>query len=223
MKYGNTKRYLPAILFIILVFMTAGSGAYAAQYEPDGDSSEGGIQRIDITVRCDWDDEGNRDGTRPEQVTVALYAGSRETGRMITLCEENGWRGCFENMDVYRDGERLSYSVIEERVEGYTGTIEGSDLSGFRIVNIHEPLPEGRSGSEEIIAKKTTSGEKGVIVETVVTTKVSKSVPARTSTSPKKTRSAKTADTSNPVLWEILLICSCAALRLCLRIEKSRE
>ena len=199
------------ILFFFFIFMTAGQNAYASS------------SRIDITVSCEWDDEEDRDGTRPDQVTVTLYANGSETGRAITLNQDNSWSGCFYGCDTYRYGQRLSYSIIEERVPGYTGTIEGSDLSGYKVINIHQPLPEGKGSLEEITPKVSVSGEKGVIVETVVTTKVSKSKPARTSTTTQKSRSAKTADMSKPVLWELLMLASCAALYIWMRFEQGRE
>ena len=224
----RTMSLLPALLFFFILFMTSGDGAYAACADHDNN-----ILRMDVTVSCGWDDEENRDGTRPDHVTVTLYANGRETGRAITLSEENGWSGSFIGMDTYRYGEKLSYSIIEERISGYTGTIEGSDRTGYRIVNIHEPLPIRKNGSDqngtgknssgEIVPDLKVSGGKGVIVETVVTTKVSRSVPARTSTSTKKTRSAKTADTAAPVLWELLMLVSCGMLYMWMRYEQNRE
>ena len=224
----RTMSLLPALLFFFILFMTSGDGAYAACADHDNN-----ILRMDVTVSCGWDDEENRDGTRPDHVTVTLYANGRETGRAITLSEENGWSGSFIGMDTYRYGEKLSYSIIEERISGYTGTIEGSDRTGYRIVNIHEPLPIRKNGSDQNGTEKNSSGEivpdlkvsggKGVIVETVVTTKVSRSVPARTSTSTKKTRSAKTADTEAPVLWELLMLVSCGMLYMWMRYEQNRE
>ena len=224
----RTMSLLPALLFFFILFMTSGDGAYAACADHDNN-----ILRMDVTVSCGWDDEENRDGTRPDHVTVTLYANGRETGRAITLSEENGWSGSFIGMDTDRYGEKLSYSIIEERISGYTGTIEGSDRTGYRIVNIHEPLPIRKNGSDQNGTEKNSSGEivpdlivsggKGVIVETVVTTKVSRSVPARTSTSTKKTRSAKTADTAAPVLWELLMLVSCGMLYMWMRYEQNRE
>ena len=224
----RTMSLLPALLFFFILFMTSGDGAYAACADHDNN-----ILRMDVTVSCGWDDEENRDGTRPDHVTVTLYANGRETGRAITLSEENGWSGSFIGMDTYRYGEKLSYSIIEERISGYTGTIEGSDRTGYRIVNIHEALPIRKNGSDQNGTEKNSSGEivpdlkvsggKGVIVETVVTTKVSRSVPARTSTSTKKTRSAKTADTAASVLWELLMLVSCGMLYMWMRYEQNRE
>jgi hypothetical protein len=71
-------------------------------------------------------------------------------------------------------------------------------------------------GSSEFYAK-------GKIVETVVTTKVSKSMPARTSTTIKKTMSAKTADTSSTVYWGGTLLGAITALFVWMNFEQKRK
>ena len=178
---------------------------------------------IDIDVTGLWEDDDDNDGTRPESVNVTLYANGKETGRTITLSEENDWSGTFEELAVYSDCVRQSYSVVEERLEGYTGLISGSDLDGYTITNSHEPLPEGRSGEEEISQRSRGTIEEGKIVATVLTTKVSRSMPARTSTTIKKTHSAKTADSSNTLLWGGMLLMSVIALFIWMRFEQSKE
>lgn len=178
---------------------------------------------IDIFVTGLWEDDDDNDGTRPESVNVTLYANGKETGRTITLSEENDWSGTFEELSVYSDCVRQSYSVVEERLEGYTGLISGSDLDGYTITNSHEPLPEGRSGEEEISLRSRGTIEEGKIVATVLTTKVSRSMPARTSTTIKKTHSAKTADSSNTLLWGGMLLMAVIALFIWMRIEQSKE
>ena len=178
---------------------------------------------INVDVTGLWEDGDDADGTRPESVNVTLYANGRETGRTITLSEENDWSGTFEELAVYSDCVRQSYSVVEERLEGYTGLISGSDLDGYTITNTHEPLPEGRSGDEEIELRSRGNIEEGRIVATVLTTKISRSMPARTSTTIKKTHSAKTADSSDTILWGGVLLMSVIALFIWMRIEQSRE
>ena len=172
---------------------------------------------IDIDVTGLWEDDDDNDGTRPESVNVTLYANG------ITLSEENDWSGTFEELAVYSDCVRQSYSVVEERLEGYTGLISGSDLDGYTITNSHEPLPEGRSGEEEISQRSRGTIEEGKIVATVLTTKVSRSMPARTSTTIKKTHSAKTADSSNTLLWGGMLLMAVIALFIWMRFEQSKE
>ncbi len=178
---------------------------------------------IDIDVTGYWEDEEDADGTRPGSVDITLYANGKETGRTITLSEENDWSGTFDELAVYSDGVKQSYSVVEERLEGYTGLISGSDLDGYSITNTHEPLPEGRSGEEEIEQRSSRTFEEGRIVATVLTTKVSRSMPARTSTTIKKTHSAKTADSSDSIFWGGILLMAVLALFVWMRIEQSRE
>ena len=178
---------------------------------------------IDVEVTGKWEDEDNRDGTRPGSVNVTLYANGRETGRTVTLSEENDWSGTFDDLPVYSDCVRQSYSIAEGRLEGYTGLISGSDAEGYMITNAHEPLPEGRS-SEEEISLRSQPVQKGVIVAKVLTTKVSRTTPVRTSTTIKKSRSAKTADTTGSGnIWGAMLVAAAAALYIWMKIEQRRE
>ena len=178
---------------------------------------------IDVEVTGQWEDEDNKDGTRPGSVMVTLYANGCETGRTITLSEENDWTGTFDELPVYRDGVRQSYQVVESRLKGYTGLISGSDREGYTITNEHTPLPEGRS-SEEEIALRSQPVQEGVIVAQVLTTKVSRSTPVRTSTTIKKTKSAKTADASGSTkVWGIILLGAAAALYVWMKNEQRKE
>jgi len=178
---------------------------------------------IDVEVTGQWEDEDNKDGTRPGSVMVTLYANGGETGRTITLSEENDWTGTFDELPVYQDGVRQSYQVVESRLKGYTGLISGSDREGYMITNEHTPLPEGRS-SEEEIALRSQPVQEGVIVAQVLTTKVSRSMPVRTSTTIKKTKSAKTADASGSTkVWGVMLLGAAAALYVWMKIEQRKE
>ena len=126
-------------------------------------------------------------------------------------------------MAVYSDGVKQSYSIVEDRLDGYTGLISGSDLDGYTITNTHRPLPEGRSGEEEIEQRSRGTFEEGRIVATVLTTKVSRSMPARTSTTIKKSHSAKTADSSDSILWGGVLLFAVTTLFIWMRIEQKKE
>ena len=180
------------------------------------------VPAIDVEVTGYWEDEDNRDGTRPVSVLVTLYANGSETGRTITLSEENDFSGTFDDLPVYSDCVRQCYSIVEDRLEGYTGLISGSDRKGYSITNQHEPLPEGRSSADEI-ALRNQPVQKGVVVAKVLTTKVSRSTPVRTSTTIKKSRSAKTADSSGSTrVWGAMLLAAAAALYIWMKIEQKR-
>ena len=212
------KIHIRKIGFFVSVFLTAiilhGSKAFAAA-----------PSMIDTNVRIVWEDEEDQDHARPEEVTITLYANGNEVGRSMTLSAENDWEGTFEGLPAYIEDERQAYSVVEEKIEEYTGAIAGSDTDGYTITNMHAPLPKGRSGEEEMdrLDDRPQSQAEGTIVETVVTTKVSKSMPARTSTTIKKTMSAKTADTSETVYWGGTLLGAITALFIWMRIEQKRK
>ena len=219
MGRGNTMKihiWKMAVLFSVFLIALSFTGSKVRAAE---------ISAIDITINMKWDDEEDLDGSRPEKVTVTLYANGNEIGRSVTLSADNNWKGIFKELPQYENEELQSYSVVEEKVDGYTGTIEGSDVDGYTITNIHKPLPQGRDSSEEA-SRMDGSPEfyaKGKIVETVVTTKVSKSMPARTSTTIKKTMSAKTADTSNTVYWGGTLLGAITALFVWMNFEQKRK
>ena len=219
MGRGNTMKihiWKIAVLFSVFLIALSFTGSKVRAAE---------ISTIDIKINMKWDDEEDLDGSRPEEVTVTLYANGNEIGRSVTLRADEDWEGTFIELPLYYNVEQQSYCVVEEKVDGYTGTIEGSCMDGYTITNIHKPLPQGRNSGAEIenLNNESEVPVKGKIVETVVTTKVSRSMPARTSTTIKKTMSAKTADTSDTVYWGSTLLGAITALFVWMRFEQKRK
>ncbi len=104
--------------------------------------------QINIPVEKVWDDNSNQDGKRPSSVTVTLYANGNSTDQTLTLSEANDWKGTFENLDEFLDGEKINYTVKEAPVSGYTTEISGSASGGFTITNSHTPETITISGSK---------------------------------------------------------------------------
>ena len=104
--------------------------------------------QINIPVEKVWDDNNNQDGIRPNSVTVTLYANNQSTGKSLTLSKANGWKGTFENLDEFKDGEKINYTVEEAPVSGYTANITDSDSGGFTITNSYTPETVDISGSK---------------------------------------------------------------------------
>ena len=104
--------------------------------------------QINIPVEKFWEDNNNQDGKRPGSVTVSLYANNQPTDQTLTLSEANGWKGTFENLDEYKDGEKIVYSVKEVSVSGYTSNITDSPSGGFTITNSYTPETITISGSK---------------------------------------------------------------------------
>lgn len=93
--------------------------------------------KTEITIEKVWDDDNNRDGMRPESIIVQLYADNvAVTGKTKTL-GPNNWKATFDNLDKYKAGKEIVYTVKETVVpSGYTGT-EGNSSNGYKITNTH--------------------------------------------------------------------------------------
>ena len=80
-----------------------------------------------------WIDDEDRDGLRPESITINLVADG-EIIETVEVTEKDGWAWSFEQLPVYRDhGTKIVYEITEEAVDGYTTVIEG-----FNVTNTHE-------------------------------------------------------------------------------------
>ncbi|MBQ6570586.1 MAG: Cna B-type domain-containing protein [Clostridia bacterium] len=95
---------------------------------------------IEVSASKEWIDDDNRDGIRPDSITVQLIAnGKAVEGKTITLSEENQWAGTFEELKEFNLGVKVTYGVQELPIEGYTPKVAGSMEDGFVITNTHEP------------------------------------------------------------------------------------
>ncbi|SEM22015.1 LPXTG-motif cell wall anchor domain-containing protein, partial [Streptococcus gallolyticus] len=60
-----------------------------------------------------------------------------------TASEATGWKYEFANVDRYKDGKEIVYSVVEDEVAGYT-----SQPTGMNVTNSHEPETTSVSGGK---------------------------------------------------------------------------
>ncbi len=91
-------------------------------------------ERVDPTVSKVWEDDDNRDGIRPESITVELSDGTR-----AELNDGNKWTYTASNRYKYENGKEIKYTWTEVNVpDGYELT---SNESGYEttLVNKHDP------------------------------------------------------------------------------------
>ena len=98
------------------------------------------VEYVEIEVKKVWNDDENRDGIRPESVSVNVFAnGFGAENNIVELSEENGWTHKY-SMPKYAGGKEVKYTVAEEKVpEGYKAEVTGSMAEGFTITNTHIP------------------------------------------------------------------------------------
>ncbi|HHW94100.1 MAG TPA: Cna B-type domain-containing protein [Clostridiaceae bacterium] len=92
--------------------------------------------KISVKVTKDWIDHNNEAGIRPETITVRLYADGEDTGKKLVLSEDVNWTGVFIDLDAYKNGNKIDYTVEEDEVEGYTAEETAGNMDeGFVIRN----------------------------------------------------------------------------------------
>lgn len=104
--------------------------------------------KTSVAVTKLWDDSNNQDGKRPDSVTVHLLADGENTGKALTLDEGNHWSGSFNDLDEYKNGTVISYTIKEDDVSEYTSMITGTAATGFVITNAHTPETVTVSGTK---------------------------------------------------------------------------
>lgn len=99
-------------------------------------------KKTSITVIKRWKDNDNKEGIRPEDILVQLYAKGNKHGESVTLNEANHWTYTWENLDVTENGVDIIYSVYELTNDpNYETTIDDLDMHNIIITNTQKQTP----------------------------------------------------------------------------------
>ena len=110
----------------------------------------------EITVTKTWDDDNNKYNSRPENITVHLFADDEEIDSAI-LSKENNWTYTFKDLLKYKKGEvgvEINYSITEDKVENYQTAINGFNVTN-KYIKPKEPKKSTTPPKLEIIPPKT--------------------------------------------------------------------
>ena len=99
--------------------------------EPEDEDEE--QETTDIEVVKKWEDNDNKDGNRPESITVHLFAGGEEI-KSAKLTAKNGWKHRFGELPKFVNGHPIHYFVTEDPVDWYV-----AEIDGFTITNKYQP------------------------------------------------------------------------------------
>ncbi|MCC4460278.1 Cna B-type domain-containing protein [Limosilactobacillus reuteri] len=89
-----------------------------------------------------WNDDNNQDGIRPSSITVNLLANGRQVASKTVSASDN-WQYSFDNLAAYANGQKITYTVTEDAVAGYTSTVDG-----YNVTNNHTPATVKVSGTK---------------------------------------------------------------------------
>ena len=75
-----------------------------------------------------WNDNNDQDGKRPESITINLLAnGVKIQSKTVTAAD--GWKWSFENLPVNENGQKVTYTITEDAVPGYSTEVKGYDVT----------------------------------------------------------------------------------------------
>ena len=80
-----------------------------------------------------WEDNNNQDGKRPESITINLLANGVKLDSKTVTAADN-WSWTFDELDVYANGNKITYTITEDEVADYA-----SQVIGYNVTNTHTP------------------------------------------------------------------------------------
>ena len=92
-------------------------------------------EKVEVSGTKTWVDANDQDGIRPDSVTFKLYADGVDTGKTSTTNAASNWKYKFENLDKYKAGTAITYTVKEVNVDEYIAVQDG-----FNFTNKHTPF-----------------------------------------------------------------------------------
>lgn len=101
------------------------------------------VKTVDVKATVVWADGNNRDGVRPETVSLQLKADGENLGDVITVNEKSKWTKTWTGLGEYKAGKKVVYTVevvgLKGGEDGYTAEITGDAGTGFTITATHVP------------------------------------------------------------------------------------
>ena len=105
-------------------------------------------EKINISGGKLWTGETNPELSRPVSITVKLYADGVEI-RSIEVTSLNDWTFTFEDLDKYKDGKEIVYTLGEIPVPGYVTKISDDE---YIIVNDYIKPEPPQTGDYDVLA-----------------------------------------------------------------------
>ena len=85
-----------------------------------------------------WVDYDNKYNSRPESITINLLANGGKVDSKTITPQNDSWTYKFEGLPVYKNGQKITYTISEDIVSGYT-----SNVTGYNVTNTYTEAPTG--------------------------------------------------------------------------------
>ncbi|MGT2812771.1 Cna B-type domain-containing protein, partial [Streptococcus minor] len=93
-----------------------------------------------IKVQKIWKDNQNASKTRPDSITIRLFADGKEIAVATVKPDASGdWSHTFDKLPIYNKGVLVAYTVKEDKVNGYETSVGELKDGQIEVVNTYIP------------------------------------------------------------------------------------
>ena len=110
---------------------------YTVEYDEMNITNSYEPEKTEVSGTKTWVDYDNKYNSRPKSITINLLANGGTVASQ-TVTEAKGWSWSFEKLDKYKNGQKITYTISEEKVSGYT-----SNVTGYNVTNTYTEAPKG--------------------------------------------------------------------------------
>ncbi len=116
---------------------------YVTTYDGYNITNTHEIETITISGRKIWNDGSNAAELRPESVMLTLCADGEEIDTAeVTMTDAESpdvWSYEFVDLPAYREGKKISYTIMEKPVANYTAVVQGFDITNSIVPPTDSP------------------------------------------------------------------------------------
>src|SRR5699024_11259703 len=116
--------------------------------------------KTSVNVVKSWNDNNNI-ANRPDSITINLFANGEKIDS-VELNAKNNWQADFMELDEYKDGKKIIYTITEDKVNGFvTESINGNAEDGCVVTNkpVEDPDTPTDPHSEDPSGEDPTNPE----------------------------------------------------------------
>ena len=120
------------------------AGKNGKEYKVEYDSTGMNItnsyepEKTEVSGRKTWVDYDNKYNSRPESITINLLANGGKVDSKTITPQNDSWTYKFEDLPVYKNGQKITYTISEDTVSGYK-----SKVTGYNVTNTYTEAPKG--------------------------------------------------------------------------------
>ena len=120
------------------------AGKNGKEYKVEYDSTGMNItnsyepEKTEVSGTKTWVDYDNKYNSRPESITINLLANGGKVDSKTITPQNDSWTYKFEDLPVYKNGQKITYTISEDTVSGYK-----SKVTDYNVTNTYTEAPKG--------------------------------------------------------------------------------